>query len=91
MPTSLDRLRTVLDERYAIERELGQGGTATVYLAQDLKYGAVNAPSTDRVGLKVSHSHPMVPQKHPSLRAVHSTSLVRPLRPGAPPLAPALH
>jgi eukaryotic-like serine/threonine-protein kinase len=35
-----------LRERYALERELGQGGMATVYLAEDLKYHR-------RVALKV--------------------------------------
>jgi Tol biopolymer transport system component/tRNA A-37 threonylcarbamoyl transferase component Bud32 len=35
---SLDRLRAALADRYRIERELGQGGMATVYLAQDLKH-----------------------------------------------------
>jgi TolB-like protein len=34
----LDRLTVALAERYAIERELGSGGMATVYLAQDLKH-----------------------------------------------------
>ena len=33
-----DRLRTALADRYRIERELGQGGMATVYLAQDLRH-----------------------------------------------------
>ena len=32
------RLAEALADRYAIERELGQGGMATVYLAQDLKH-----------------------------------------------------
>jgi serine/threonine-protein kinase len=32
------RLSTALSDRYRIERELGQGGMATVYLAQDLKH-----------------------------------------------------
>ena len=35
MTDALDRLRAAL---YAIERELGSGGMATVYLAQDLKH-----------------------------------------------------
>jgi serine/threonine protein kinase len=34
----LDQLKRALADRYAIERELGQGGMATVYLAQDLKH-----------------------------------------------------
>jgi len=36
--TTLDRLKTALGDSYAIERELGEGGMATVYLAEDLKH-----------------------------------------------------
>jgi eukaryotic-like serine/threonine-protein kinase len=43
-----DRLATALSDRYRIERELGQGGMATVYLAHDLRH--------DRpVAIKVLH------------------------------------
>ena len=31
--TDLDRLGVALSDRYRLERELGQGGMATVYLA----------------------------------------------------------
>ena len=44
----IERLRTALSESYAIDRELGKGGMATVYLAQDSKHDRV-------VALKVLH------------------------------------
>ena len=48
MSTLLDRLRATLADRYTVEREVGRGGMATVYLAQDLKHDR-------RVALKVLH------------------------------------
>ncbi|MCH9015183.1 MAG: serine/threonine protein kinase, partial [Gemmatimonadetes bacterium] len=38
MPETLDRLRSALADRYTIERPLGRGGMAIVYLARDLKH-----------------------------------------------------
>ncbi len=48
MLDQLQRLNAALAGRYAIERELGKGGTATVYLAEDLKHQR-------HVALKVLH------------------------------------
>src|SRR5436309_6867908 len=38
MDTLLDRPQEALAGRYTIERELGRGGMATVYLAEDVKH-----------------------------------------------------
>ena len=38
MPELLSRLQGALADRYRIEREIGAGGMATVYLAQDLRH-----------------------------------------------------
>ena len=44
----LERLRGALSQTYTIDRELGRGGMATVYLAQDVKHERL-------VALKVLH------------------------------------
>ena len=46
--SSVDRLRESFSQSYTIDRELGRGGMATVYLAQDIKHDRV-------VALKVLH------------------------------------
>jgi serine/threonine-protein kinase len=44
----LERLTNALADRYAVERELGRGGMATVFLAEDLKHHR-------KVAIKVLH------------------------------------
>ena len=39
MSDTLQRLAAALGDRYALEREVGAGGMATVYLARDLRHG----------------------------------------------------
>jgi len=48
MPDVLERLTTALADRYQVERELGHGGMAIVYLARDVKHDR-------QVALKVLH------------------------------------
>ena len=38
MPEVADRLRTAVSDRYRIEEEIGRGGAAVVFLAEDLKH-----------------------------------------------------
>ena len=47
MPAT-ENIRDALSDRYAIDRELGHGGMATVYLARDLKHDRT-------IALKVLH------------------------------------
>jgi tRNA A-37 threonylcarbamoyl transferase component Bud32/tetratricopeptide (TPR) repeat protein len=48
MPVEITSLRAALSDRYVIEREVGRGGMATVYLARDVKHDR-------RVAIKVLH------------------------------------
>ena len=38
MTDPITRLNGALEGRYAVEREIGEGGMATVYLAEDLRH-----------------------------------------------------
>jgi serine/threonine-protein kinase len=68
MGSVLERLQEGLSDRYRLERELGRGGMATVYLARDLKH--------DRpVALKVMHpelAHTLGPERF--LREIRTTA-----------------
>ncbi len=48
MTDVVERLTSAVADRYRLERELGQGGMATVYLAEDLKHSR-------KVAIKVLH------------------------------------
>jgi serine/threonine protein kinase/Tfp pilus assembly protein PilF len=48
MPDLLERLKSALADRYAVESEIGRGGMATVFLAEDLKHHR-------KVAIKVLH------------------------------------
>ena len=49
MPTNPhDRLRGALASRYTIEREVGRGGMATVYVAHDVKHRRPRARAARR-------------------------------------------
>ncbi|MGQ0702740.1 MAG: hypothetical protein ACT4PM_06370 [Gemmatimonadales bacterium] len=67
--TVLLQLKHALSERYSIEREIGRGGMATVYLARDVKHERL-------VALKVLAG----PVSRPTGSALPSP---RPPRPGA--------
>jgi eukaryotic-like serine/threonine-protein kinase len=87
-----EQLREALKDRYALERELGRGGMATVYLARDLRH--------DRpVALKVLHAElaaTMGPDRfqreirlaarlqHPHVLTVHDSGEIT--TPGRPPI-----
>ncbi len=66
--TELERLTQALSNRYVIERELGVGGMATVYLARDLK-------NDRQVALKVLRSdisNTLGPERF--LREIHTAA-----------------
>ena len=44
---NIDKLSAAIADRYRVEREIGAGGMATVYLADDLKHNR-------KVALKIS-------------------------------------
>lgn len=50
---ALTQLQASLADRYAIEREIGSGGMATVYLARDLRHDRNVALKLLRAGIPV--------------------------------------
>jgi len=54
VPDVLEHLRSALSDRYDVERLLGEGGMATVFLAKDLRHGRQVAIKTLRAELAAS-------------------------------------
>ena len=52
--SEIDRLRSKIDPRYALDREIGAGGMATVYLARDAKHSRKIAIKVLRTELAAS-------------------------------------
>ncbi len=81
MPDLLDRLKTALAGRYAIERELGSGGMAIVYLARDLKHDRLVAIKVLRPEIAVALGSERFLQEiqiaaklnHPHILALHDS------------------
>jgi serine/threonine-protein kinase len=62
MPATFESIKAALADRYALEREIGAGGMATVYLAEDPKHHRkvavkVLRPGTGKV-LRFCGEHP---------------------------------
>ena len=98
MSDSFGDLPKVLSDRYVIERELGQGGMATVYLAEDVKHRRKVAVKvlrpelsavlgTERfqreIEIAASLNHPNILQLLDSGIAVEQPSACPPVRPSA--------
>jgi serine/threonine-protein kinase len=78
---SLERIRTALADRYAIERLLGQGGMALVYLARDLKHDRTVAVKVLRPELAAAvggerflrEIHLATQLQHPNILAIYDS------------------
>jgi hypothetical protein len=64
------QLREALRDRYVIERELGRGGMATVYLARDLKHDRLVATGKNRPKYRANYRRKYRAHYRPKYRAV---------------------
>jgi len=78
---ALDRLKAALADRYAIAREIGAGGMATVYLAHDLKHDrdvalkVLRQELTAALGAERFHREIQIAAKlqHPNILPLHDS------------------
>ena len=83
MADDLASLSAALADRYSIDRELGNGATAIVYLAQDLKHGrkvalkVLRADVTAIVGSErfLREIHTAASLQHPHIVALHDSGV----------------
>ena len=81
MPQILERLKTALSGRYEVERELGSGGMATVYLARDVRHNRPVAIKVLNPALLASGSsrrfltevHITANLQHPNILPLHDS------------------
>ena len=81
MTTTPDRLATALADRYPIERELGRGGMATVYLARDVRHDrdvaikVLNAELAESLGRQrfVREIHMAAKLNHPHILPLYDS------------------
>ena len=81
MPDLLQRLQEALKDRYQFERTLGHGGTATVFLAKDLKHGrlvavkVLNPEVGAAIGVErfLGEIQTISPMIHPNILPLHDS------------------
>jgi len=81
MPDLLERLKSALADRYAVESEIGRGGMATVFLAEDLKHHrkvaikVLNPELSASVGAErfLQEIRTVARLNHPHILAVHDS------------------
>ncbi len=67
MPEITSKLSTALADRYKIERHLGEGGMATVYLAEDWKHKRKVALKVVRPELAASNGARWATRRAPAI------------------------